>query len=215
MSKNIQIHCKYDELINPKKLKNHPKNRNGHGQDQIERLAELYEYHGIRHPIIVSKQTGLICAGHGRKLAAIRAGIEEYPVVYQDFETTEAEYAFLQADNAIALWSELDLSGINTDIPDLGPDFDINMLGIKDFKLDPSELNGGEDKKGNMEDKFLYPPFSVLNARAGEWQDRKRKWISIGIASELGRGGELTASYKSQEKLLALWQTTNRNSMKE
>lgn len=140
-----KIHCKYDELVDPKKLKNNPKNRNGHGQDQIERLAELFKYHGIRHPIIVSNQTGLICAGHGRKLAAIRAGIKEYPVVYQDFETTEAEYAFLQADNAIALWSELDLSGINTDLPDLGPDFDINMLGIRDFKLDPSELNGDEE----------------------------------------------------------------------
>lgn len=155
MKKNIQIHCKYDELINPKKLKNHPKNRNGHGQDQIERLAELFEYHGIRHPIIVSNQTGLICAGHGRKLAAIRAGIEEYPVVYQDFETSEAEYAFLQADNAIALWSELDLSGINTDLPDLGPDFDIKMLGLKDFKLDPSEFNETKDTfKDDIKDKY-------------------------------------------------------------
>ena len=141
MKKNIQIHCKYDELINPKKLKNHPKNRNGHGQDQIERLAELFEYHGVRHPIIVSTLSGCIVAGHGRKLAAIRAGLTEYPIVYQDFDSSEAEYAFLQADNAIALWAELDLSGINTDLPDLGPDFDIKMLGIKDFVLDPSELN--------------------------------------------------------------------------
>ena len=135
----MKIHCKYDELCDPKKLKNHPKNRNKHGQDQIERLSELYKYHGIRHPIIVSKLSGLIVAGHGRKLAAIRAGIKEYPVVYQDFESTEAEYAFLQADNAIALWADLDLSGINTDIADLGPSFDIDMLGIKNFTLDFAE----------------------------------------------------------------------------
>lgn len=50
----MKIHCKHDELIDPKSLKNHPKNRNKHGQDQIDRLAELYKYHGIRHPIIVS-----------------------------------------------------------------------------------------------------------------------------------------------------------------
>lgn len=133
------IHCKYDELINPKKLKNHPKNRNKHGQDQIDRLAELYEYHGIRHPVIVSKLSNCIVAGHGRRLAAIRAGVDEMPVVYQDFPSTEAEYAFIQADNAIALWAELDLSGINSDIGDLGPDFNIDMLGIKDFTLDPGE----------------------------------------------------------------------------
>ncbi len=135
----MNIHCKYDELINPSKLKNHPKNRNKHGQDQIERLSELYKYHGVRHPIIVSKLSGFIVAGHGRKLAAIRAGLKEMPVVYQDFQSADQEYAFIQSDNAIASWSELDLSGINTDIQDLGPDFDINMLGIRDFTIDVAD----------------------------------------------------------------------------
>ena len=145
----ITIHCKYDELVNPKSLKDHPKNRNKHGQDQIERLAELYKYHGIRHPIIVSRNTGLIVAGHGRKLAALRAGIKEMPVVYQDFDSSEAEYAFIQADNAIALWAELDLSSINQDLPDLGPNFDIDMLGIKDFTLDldRGEFDPDEDEE--------------------------------------------------------------------
>lgn len=36
----VIIHCKYDELIDPKKLKNHPDNTNKHGQDQIERLGD-------------------------------------------------------------------------------------------------------------------------------------------------------------------------------
>jgi DNA modification methylase len=135
----MKIHCKYDALVNPKDLQDHPKNRNKHGQDQIDRLAELYKYHGIRHPIIVSNLTKKIVAGHGRKLAAIRAGVTEMPVVYQDFDSTEAEYAFIQADNAIALWADLDLAGINSDIGDLGPDFNIDMLGIKDFVLEFAE----------------------------------------------------------------------------
>lgn len=135
----MKIYCKYDSLLNPKKLKNHPKNRNKHGQDQIDRLSELYKYHGIRHPIIVSNLSNCIVAGHGRKLAAIRAGIEEYPVVYQDFDSTETEYAFLQADNAIALWAELNIERINEDLADLGPDFNIDMLGIRDFTLDVSD----------------------------------------------------------------------------
>ena len=32
------------------------------------------------------------------------------------------------------------------------------------------------------------PPFSVLDARQGYWQDRKRAWLALGIQSELGRG---------------------------
>lgn len=36
--------------------------------------------------------------------------------------------------------------------------------------------------------KFQVPPFTVLNAREGFWQDRKRAWLALGIKSELGRG---------------------------
>lgn len=156
MSKEIKIHCKHDGLIDPAALMNHPKNRNKHGQDQIERLAELYKYHGIRHPIIVSNRTKCIVAGHGRKLAAILAGIKKYPVVYQDFKNDEAEYAFLQADNAIATWSELDMSAINNDVADLGPDFNVDMLGIFNFTIDMSEKSKDEEKdseSGSGEEK--------------------------------------------------------------
>ena len=37
--------------------------------------------------------------------------------------------------------------------------------------------------------KFLVPPFSVLNAREGDWQERKRAWAAIGIKGEVGRSG--------------------------
>lgn len=130
------IHCKYDTLADPRTLRDHHKNRNKHSDEQIERLAKLYGYHGVRHPIIVSSLSGCIVAGHGRKLAAIKAGIPEMPVVFQSFADEQAEYAFIQADNAIALWADLDLAGINADLGDLGPDFDLEMLGIEDFTLD-------------------------------------------------------------------------------
>lgn len=40
-------------------------------------------------------------------------------------------------------------------------------------------------------DRFLVPPFSVLDARAPYWQARKREWLEIGIKSELGRDEKL------------------------
>jgi len=135
----MKVHCKFDELVEIEKLRPHPKNPNRHTPEQIERLSELYQYHGIRHPIIVSKLSGYIVAGHGRLEAAKWCGIEKFPVVYQDFENSEAEYAFVVADNAVAAWAELDLSMINIEVPELGPDFNIDMLGIKDFTIDPIE----------------------------------------------------------------------------
>jgi len=35
--------------------------------------------------------------------------------------------------------------------------------------------------------KFLVSPFSVLNAREGDWQERKRAWAAMGIKGEVGR----------------------------
>ena len=123
-------------IVKIKDLKKKKVNRNSHPQPQIERLAELIKHNGFRNPIIVSNQSGEIVAGNGRYLAAIRAGLKELPVIYQDFKNPEEEYQFHVADNAISSWAELDLSGINTDLQDLGPDFDLSMLGIQNFSLD-------------------------------------------------------------------------------
>ena len=181
----MNILCKYDELVSPKSLKPHPKNRNKHPIDQIERLAKLIEYQGVRAPIVVSKLSGNIVKGHGTLMALQKLKTKEIPVVYQEFKDDDQEYAFLQSDNAIASWAELDFSGINLDVENIGPDFDIDWLGIKDFTVDVSE----KQKNNKMSDQFGAAPFSVLNAREGWWQDRKREWIDLGISSEIGRGG--------------------------
>jgi hypothetical protein len=39
----------------------------------------------------------------------------------------------------------------------------------------------------SLADKFGVPPMSVLDRRSGEWQERKRRWVSMGFTSELGR----------------------------
>lgn len=144
-----KVRCTFTQLVPLADLKPHPKNRNKHPKAQISRLAEIFEYQGIRHPIVVSRLSGFIVAGHGRLEAAQKAGLTEFPVDYQEFASEEQEYAFLISDNAAALWAELDLSGINTDLPDLGPDFNIDLLGIKNFTIDVAEK---EEEESNWED---------------------------------------------------------------
>lgn len=39
--------------------------------------------------------------------------------------------------------------------------------------------------------RFLVPPFTVLNAREGDWQERKRAWAAMGIKGEVGRSENL------------------------
>ncbi len=46
----------------------------------------------------------------------------------------------------------------------------------------------GQRDHSTLGKAFLLPPFSVLNAREGWWQERKKAWIALGIKSEVGRG---------------------------
>lgn len=43
-----------------------------------------------------------------------------------------------------------------------------------------------------LADRLVWPPFSLLDRRNGEWQARKRRWLALGIQSELGRDECLT-----------------------
>ena len=38
-----------------------------------------------------------------------------------------------------------------------------------------------------LRDKFIEPPFSVLDTKSGNWQRRKKQWQRLGIKSEVGR----------------------------
>lgn len=133
------VHCLFDQSVNIKDLKPHPKNRNKHPKDQIERLAEILKYQGWRYPIKVSKLSGFITSGHGRLMAAKLLKETHVPVVYQEYVDETQEYADLTADNSVASWSELELGMVNLDIIDLGPDFDVDLLGIKDFTIEVAD----------------------------------------------------------------------------
>ena len=62
------------------------------------------------------------------------------------------------------------------------------------FGVDWSGQSIEAPKRGPLATRFEFPPFSVLDARSGEWQDRKRAWLSTGIESEIGRADGLTVS---------------------
>lgn len=38
-----------------------------------------------------------------------------------------------------------------------------------------------------LRERFIEPPFTILDTKGGNWQNRKKAWLSIGIKSELGR----------------------------
>lgn len=154
----MKVRAKKIELVPLSKIKLNPKNRNKHTPEQIDQLVKLIKYQGYRAPGTISNQSGYLAAGEGRYLALKKMGVKEMPVMYQDFDSEEQEYAYGVSDNAIALQAALDLSAINIDLPDLGPDFDIDWLGLKDFSIEPMDKEFNEKEVDeNIETKKECP----------------------------------------------------------
>ena len=62
-------------------------------------------------------------------------------------------------------------------------------LDIPNFEID--EVEDKEQPK-KLSDRFIIPPFSVLDTKQGNWQQRKNYWLSLGIKSERGRDEAIT-----------------------
>jgi len=97
--------------------------------------------------------------------------------------TEEGLYGFIHGYDLVSDFGEL------KDELDF-PDFDLDAFEKGWLKDDPGgEGEGDSDGHSTLFDRFIVPPFSVLDARQGYWQERKKAWLSLGIQSELGRGG--------------------------
>lgn len=55
---------------------------------------------------------------------------------------------------------------------------------------------------GVIAERFTIPPFTILDAKQGEWQERKRAWSSIGIRGEVGRSAKAYQIHDWMENLL-------------
>ncbi len=51
-----------------------------------------------------------------------------------------------------------------------------------------------------LRDKFIEPPFSILDTKTGNWSRRKKQWKNIGIKSEIGRNVEVIKDSFNSEK---------------
>jgi ParB-like chromosome segregation protein Spo0J len=175
------------------------RNSRTHSDEQVAQIAASIREFGWTNPVLVDGENGII-AGHGRVLAARKLGMDEVPCIELAGLTDTQRRAYIIADNKLALnagWAD-DMLRIELEaLGELGFDLDligfsdeeILALGVEDEDDEPDEETVGDAPKGSLSDRFMIPPFTVLNAREGWWQNRKRAWLALGIKSELGRGG--------------------------
>src|SRR3990167_10965528 len=128
-NKNISVkRVKISKLIpwagNPRK----------HGED-INLIVSSLEKFGFTNPILVQKNTMRVIAGHGRLMAAQKAGLNDVPVIELDLNDKDAD-AYTITDNKTAENSEWDFVKLKDILVDLNDgEFDLQLTGFDENEL--------------------------------------------------------------------------------
>lgn len=119
------------------------------------------------------------------------------------------------ADNRTADLGDYDTDQLLDLLGDLDETLGLDGTGYTDDDIAklldgiPPTEDSDTDPAPTLTDRFGTPPFTVLDARTGTWQDRKRAWIAQNIESQKGRDTALTYA-SPQDKYHNWYQVKNR-----
>jgi len=176
-----------------------PKNWRKHPKGQAEALSGAIEEVGYLIPVTWNERTGKILDGHLRVELARANHEETIPVNVVDLSEEEEAKALLTLDPITAM-AEADKDLLKALMDQVSTDNE-GIQKMIDGLAQDNGLNLNHDTQAQARikliDKFIVPPFTVLDARQGYWQERKAAWIGLGIKSELGRGSTKNTSARA------------------
>lgn len=167
-----------------------------HNDDAVEAVAASIKEFGFKVPIVIDA-AGVIIAGHTRAKAAKQLGLQTVPCIVADDLTDEQICAYRLADNKTGELASWDFEKLEAELAELSAmEFEMERFGFDDFgSVDDFEHEQQQQQQsGSLVDKFIAPPFSVLDTRQGYWQQRKKMWKDMGIKSEKGRDAKVFAN---------------------
>lgn len=193
-SREVEVHCSFDEMLPAHELKPNPRNPNKHPKKQLELLKRVIEAAGWRAPVTVSRRSGCIVRGHARYLVAVSLGCD-VPVDFQDYSSDEEELADLTADNRIAELADLDEDLLKDILKDLmEADFDIELTGYDEARLSRIlEEEGLAGDGGELPQAIqLLPPREYVLVICREGEEGQEEFERLRLALDLKyvrRGG--------------------------
>lgn len=188
-----------------KDLKSDHKNARRRTDRSASLIAESLKRFGAARSIVIDED-GRILAGNGTVEGAKAAGISKVRIIEAEGDeliavkrsglSEEDKVGLALADNRSSDLSEWDSEMLRqlSEEQDLNPWFDEDELAAfanNEIVEEITDSANNEETTRKLSDRFGIAPFTVLNAREGWWQERKRAWLSTGIESEVGRKGNL------------------------
>jgi site-specific DNA-methyltransferase (adenine-specific) len=116
-------------------------------EDAVAAVAKSIKEFGFKVPVLLDEK-GVIIAGHTRKLAAEKLGLEEVPCILINDLSEEQIKAFRIADNKTAefsAWNEDLLTEELKGLEDLFTGFDENEFNFSQSFLSEREIENSED----------------------------------------------------------------------
>ena len=172
----------------PEALTANPRNWRTHPKFQQDALAEILDLVGWVQDIIVNERTGNIVDGHLRVELAKARGEPTVPVNYVDLSEDE-ERLILATFDPITYLANRDSATLKELLKT------IESQGAPTLERLLEQLRGiNKSASGTLRERFIIPPFSVLDSRQGYWQKRREAWLALGFDKNLGRSYGITAN---------------------
>lgn len=191
-------------------LKYDPRNYRIHTDKNKRLIRKSLEECGAGRSILFDREDCII-AGNGvyeqAKELGLRVriiesdGTELIAIKRTDLSTEDTRRKTLAlADNYTQDTSVFDFDAI---MEDFGADeLDAWEFKVDDLRIDEDipigDVRPYQARAGCLKERFIIPPFSLLDTRLGNWQDRKRAWLELGIKSDDGREKEITFGRMAQ-----------------
>lgn len=196
-SGSIQIKCKGADALYIDQLEPFQGNLKELSKENYEKLKKEILELGFSEPMSVWSHNGkfLLLNGHQRHRVLMQMKTEGFDVPKVPVNFVEAadvkeakkkilaltsQYGEITKDGLYEFMNEADLA-----FPEIENSFRFPEIDFESFK--DEFFQGPEKALGSLAEKFIVPPFSVLDGRSRLWQDRKSAWIDLGIHSEAGR----------------------------
>lgn len=136
------MEVKQIRLEHLKEYENNPRQND----EAVDKVAESIKKFGFKIPIIVDSNLEII-AGHTRKKASLKLGLEEVPVIIADDLNDEQIKAFRLADNKVAEFSEWDMELLMSELEEI----EMNMENFGFDELEKIEIEPDEEDTSSVD----------------------------------------------------------------
>lgn len=152
-----------------------PNNSRKHSAAQVADIVKSIKEFGWTSPLLID-EGDMLLAGHGRLMAAKRAGLKDVPCVRKTGLSAAQKRAYVIADNQLGLSSEWDEKILKMELRELmALDFDMGVLGFDGEQLNDmladayEEATEGEAAGWSEEDDVSAAPAVPVTCRGDLW----------------------------------------------